>query len=51
MLGVTDPILTRITPRLAEVPGIVAVVLGGSRARGTARPTSDYGCITDRMSR
>lgn len=42
MLGVTDPILTRITPRLAEVPGIVGVVLGGSRARGTANPTSDY---------
>jgi predicted nucleotidyltransferase len=42
MLGVTDPILTRIVPRLAEVPGIVGVVLGGSRARGTANPSSDY---------
>jgi predicted nucleotidyltransferase len=42
MPGVTDPMLTRIVPRLAEVPGIVAVVLGGSRARGTASATSDY---------
>jgi hypothetical protein len=42
MLGVNDPISTRVIPRLAEVPGIVAVVLGGSRARGTASATSDY---------
>jgi predicted nucleotidyltransferase len=42
MLRVTDPILTRIVPRLAKVPGIVGVVLGGSRARGTANPASDY---------
>jgi predicted nucleotidyltransferase len=42
MLSVTDPMLTRITPRLAEVPGIAGVVLGGSRARGTGSPTSDY---------
>ena len=42
MPGVTDPMLTRITPRLAEVPGIVGVVLGGSRARGTASAASDY---------
>jgi hypothetical protein len=42
MLSVTDPMLTRVTPRLAEVPGIVGVVLGGSGARGTAHPTSDY---------
>ncbi|KAB8195551.1 DNA polymerase subunit beta [Nonomuraea phyllanthi] len=27
--------------RLGEVPGVVAVVLGGSRARGTHRPDSD----------
>lgn len=37
-----DPILMRIVPRLAAVPGVVAVVLGGSRARGTDNPASDY---------
>jgi len=37
-----DPLLTRIVPRLAEVPGVVAVVLGGSRAKGTANAASDY---------
>ena len=37
-----DPLLRRIVPHLAEVPGIVAVVLGGSRARGTATEASDY---------
>ena len=37
-----DPLLTRIVPQLAKVPGIAAVVLGGSRARGTANATSDY---------
>jgi predicted nucleotidyltransferase len=42
MLSVTDPMLTRITPRLGEVPGIAGIALGGSRARGTASPTSDY---------
>ena len=31
-----------MTPRLADVPGVVAVVLGGSRARGTATADSDY---------
>lgn len=29
------------TGRLAEIPGVVAVVLGGSRATGTHRPDSD----------
>ncbi|MDP4503476.1 nucleotidyltransferase domain-containing protein [Nonomuraea turcica] len=33
--------LHAIAARLAEVPGVVAVVLGGSRARGTHRPDSD----------
>jgi len=33
---------TRIVPRLADVPGVVGVVLGGSRARGTANDASDY---------
>lgn len=34
-------LLDAITARLAAVPGVVAVVLGGSYARGTARPDSD----------
>jgi Nucleotidyltransferase domain len=38
----SDPILSRIVPVLAEVPGIAAIALGGSRARGTASATSDY---------
>jgi len=37
-----DPLLTRLTSVLAEVPGVQAIVLGGSRARGRALPTSDY---------
>ncbi|SDJ46207.1 nucleotidyltransferase domain-containing protein [Nonomuraea jiangxiensis] len=36
-----DEKLAAIAARLAEVPGVVAVVLGGSRARGTHRPDSD----------
>ncbi|WP_433428989.1 nucleotidyltransferase domain-containing protein [Nonomuraea sp. CA-141351] len=36
-----DPDIHAIAARLAEVPGVVAVVLGGSRARGTHRPDSD----------
>lgn len=39
---IPDPILMQIVPRLAEVPGIVGVALGGSRARGTAQEASDY---------
>ena len=38
----SDPILNRIVPVLAEVPGIAAIALGGSRARGTAIETSDH---------
>jgi hypothetical protein len=34
--------LLPLAERLAGVPGVVAVVLGGSRARGTHRPDSDY---------
>ena len=30
-----------IAARLAAVPGLLAVALGGSRARGTATPDSD----------
>jgi hypothetical protein len=37
----SDPTLERITPILASVPGIAAVALGGSRARGTATHASD----------
>jgi hypothetical protein len=33
--------LTDIAGRLVRVPGVVAVALGGSRARGTHRPDSD----------
>lgn len=42
MTGNSDQLLDRIVPRLAETPGIAAIVLGGSRARGTATATSDY---------
>ena len=38
----SNPILHRIVPVLAEVPGIAAIALGGSRARGTATEASDY---------
>ncbi|WP_407154961.1 nucleotidyltransferase domain-containing protein [Bradyrhizobium sp. STM 3557] len=37
-----DPILTRVVRALERVPGLAAIVLGGSRARGTAGPASDY---------
>jgi len=30
------------TDRLAEIPGVLAVALGGSRARGAERPDSDW---------
>ncbi|HEX2689558.1 MAG TPA: nucleotidyltransferase domain-containing protein [Kofleriaceae bacterium] len=36
-----DPSLAEMAQRLAAVGGVVAVVLGGSRARGTNRPDSD----------
>ncbi|WP_431016742.1 nucleotidyltransferase domain-containing protein [Bradyrhizobium pachyrhizi] len=36
-----DPLLARIIPVLAAVPGVAAIVLGGSGARGTAHDTSD----------
>jgi hypothetical protein len=42
MLGITNSLLTRIVPRLAQVSGVVGVVLGGSRARDVANPASDY---------
>ncbi|TWT05188.1 nucleotidyltransferase domain-containing protein [Reyranella sp. CPCC 100927] len=37
-----ERLLARIVETLAAVPGIAAIVLGGSRARGTATPQSDY---------
>jgi len=37
-----DPLLERVAPVLAAVPDAVAIVLGGSRARGAARSASDY---------
>lgn len=37
-----DAVLARVVPALADVPGIVAIVLGGSRARGTETESSDY---------
>lgn len=37
-----DLFLERVTGPLAGVPGVVAVVLGGSRARGTQTAVSDY---------
>ncbi|MEV4359263.1 nucleotidyltransferase domain-containing protein [Nonomuraea sp. NPDC049625] len=36
-----EPDIHAIAARLVEVRGVVAVVLGGSRARGTHRPDSD----------
>ncbi len=38
---VDEQALKEIAARLVTVPGVVAVVLGGSRARGTHRPDSD----------
>src|SRR5215510_8810063 len=37
-----DELLQRVVTALAEVEGIAAIVLGGSRARGTAHEASDY---------
>jgi Nucleotidyltransferase domain len=43
MTVANDPaLLKRLTDTLAGVPGVRAVVLGGSRARGTASERSDY---------
>ena len=38
------PRLAPMFERLAGLPGIVALAIGGSRARGTARPDSDVDC-------
>jgi nucleotidyltransferase-like protein len=37
-----DQLLALIIPALAEVPGVSAITLGGSRARKTAHDTADY---------
>lgn len=37
-----DAFIATIAERLRAVPGVTAVVLGGSRGRGAARPDSDY---------
>jgi hypothetical protein len=41
----TDPILARIVSEMQNVPGIIAMGLGGSRSIGTAKPGSDYDAI------
>lgn len=38
----TAPAVAAMAARLTQVPGVEAVVLGGSRARGTHRPDSDW---------
>lgn len=40
-MPLTDERLGELAARVAEVPGVVGVVLGGSRARGTHTPDSD----------
>ena len=40
-MGLSDERLGELAARLAEVPGVTAVLLGGSRARGTHTPDSD----------
>ncbi|MET0404190.1 MAG: nucleotidyltransferase domain-containing protein [Cystobacter sp.] len=37
-----DSILVRVVEALRSVRGLTSLVLGGSRGRGTAGPTSDY---------
>jgi Nucleotidyltransferase domain len=37
-----DPITERVSAALASVPGVAALVLGGSRGRGTATQDSDH---------
>jgi sirohydrochlorin ferrochelatase len=39
-LDLTMRLVEDIAERLGEMPGVAAVVLGGSRARGEARPNS-----------
>lgn len=39
-----EPFIERVADCLMEVPGVVAVHFGGSRAAGTARADSDWDC-------
>lgn len=41
MRAEVDSLIQRITEELREVPGVIGIVLGGSRAKGTAKPDSD----------
>src|ERR1700722_11929050 len=38
----SDSVLEQLVQSLSSVKGLTALVLGGSRARGTAAPSSDY---------
>jgi hypothetical protein len=38
----SEPLLTRLVDDLSRVPGVRAIALGGSRARGSAGARSDY---------
>ena len=40
-MDTSDPLLERVSAALAAVPGVVSVVLGGSRAVGAAHASSD----------
>lgn len=39
---IAEPAVAQLVARLAQVPGVAALALGGSRARGTAGPASDF---------
>ena len=41
-MDTSDPLLERVSAALPAVPGVVSVVLGGSRATGAAHASSDY---------
>jgi hypothetical protein len=42
-LETSDPLLERASSALAAIPGVVAIALGASRARGAAHAASDTG--------
>jgi len=42
MIGRMEDVVAELVPKLAELPGVRAVVLGGSRAQGAAGPDSDW---------
>ena len=42
-----DAFAVYVADRLAELPAVRAVTLGGSRAEGTHRPDSDWDCRDD----